>query len=210
VSPDPNPRKPLVIGLLGGVSSGKSTVARIFEEAGFRRIDADAAARRATEDPEILARIRERFGTAIIDRDGALDRDAMAAVVFDDERARRDLERIVHPAVRAAITAELDDALGAGKSVVLDVPLLIEGGLIDRCGWAVFVEASGEVRAQRAAKRGWSDDEVRRREAAQLPLAVKKARAAASIDNSGTLEQTRAQVEAFLARVLSSEPDRGP
>jgi dephospho-CoA kinase len=202
VSSDPNPRKPVVIGLLGGVSSGKSTVARIFEDAGFRRIDADAEAHRATESPELLARIRQRFGAAIIDRDGALDRDALAAVVFDDERARLDLEHIVHPAVRAAITAELDDALAAGQSVVLDVPLLIEGGLIDRCDWTVFVEASGELRAQRAAERGWSDDEVGRREAAQLPLTVKKARAAASIDNSGTPEKTRAQVEAFLARIL--------
>lgn len=205
----PQPRlqdrgKPVVIGLLGGVASGKSTVAAMFAERGLVWIDADRIAREVTTQPGVLDRIVARFGRGVLDGGGALDRARLAAVVFDDPAARADLEAIVHPAVRERIERALDDARDAGRSVLLDVPLLLERGLIERCNIVVFVDASDTVRTARAAARGWDARELARREAAQSPLDVKKLHASFTIDNSDSLSRTRDQVEAILARVRTT------
>lgn len=183
---------PLVIGLLGGIAAGKSWVATVLGEHGFRVIDADSEAKEVVGDPSILAAIGDRFGPGLVE-DG-LDRAGLAALVFDDPIARKDLEAITHPAIRRRILDGLDAAHTAGVSVVLDVPLLLEGGLIEKCDASVFVEVEQEVRRARAATRGWDDEELARREAAQAPLAEKRARCRFVVTNEGDSDTTRAQI----------------
>ncbi len=198
-SPPPfRPSPPLVIGLVGGIASGKSTVATIFSTHGLAVVDADREARQVVEQPAVRAGLRARFGAEIFAADGSLDRAALAQRVFGDDAARRDLEALTHPPVRAALEAQIERALGAGTSVVLDVPLLLEGGLIERCDVCVFVDASDAARAERAAARGWDPGELARREASQESLTVKKTRCPYTITTNGTLEDTRREVDELL------------
>jgi dephospho-CoA kinase len=195
------PRTPVVIGLLGGIAAGKSTVAAAFAAHGLCHVDADRHARAVVEEPAVLAELRAAFGAEIVGAAGQLDRARLAARVFADAAARRRLEAITHPPIRAAITAEIDEALARGQSVLLDAPLLLEGGLIDRCDVVVFVHANPASRAARARARGWTDAELERRQQAQAPLAAKRARAAFAIDNDGPLDATRRQVDDLLRRL---------
>ena len=197
------PTPPLVIGLLGGVAAGKSTVARLFGTRGLAVVDADAEARAVTDLPEVRSALRQRFGARIFDGAGALDRARLADLVFADPAARRDLEAITHPRIRAALEAQIETARRAGTSVVLDVPLLLEHGLIERCDLCVFVESAPEVRSGRALGRGWSDDEISRREANQASLAMKRTRAAFIIRNDGSLEDTERQIAELLHQLGS-------
>ncbi|MFN3244783.1 MAG: dephospho-CoA kinase [Planctomycetota bacterium] len=204
--PDPAPERPfgppepLVIGLVGGVASGKSTVSGLFSAHGIRHIDADLHARAATEDPQVLAEVQTRLGERFV-VDGRLDRQAVAEHVFSHPDAKQQLEAIVHPRVRARILAELDRSRAAGQSSLLDVPLLFEAGLWQHCDTIVFVDAPDEIRRERARGRGWDDQELPRRERNQLPLADKRARSQHVVDNGGTLEQTRRAVAALLAEL---------
>lgn len=203
--PDPipmfRPDPPVVIGLLGGVAAGKSTVAGLLAERGLSVLDADREARRVTATDAVTARIRARFGDAVFSpADGALDRAALADRVFADPAAKRDLEAIIHPAVRTALTARLDAWLGEGTSVVLDIPLLLESGWQARCDHCLFVDSSPEVREARGRSRGWDAGEVARREANQTDLATKRAAAGAVVQNDGDRAATAAQLDAILRR----------
>lgn len=200
MSPPP-PSAPTVIGLLGGIAAGKSAVAGLFAEAGFRHVDADALARRVVEEPDVREAILARFGSGVFSADGLLDRAALARAIFADARARADLEGITHPAIRARILAALAAAREAGVDVVLDAPLLLEGGLIEHCQASVFIASGAGTREARARARGWEDGELARREAAQASLAEKRARARWVIDNDGPLDATRAQVQAIIAEL---------
>lgn len=195
----PSPR-PIVIGLVGGIAAGKSTVAGVLAERGFVVLDADDEARQVTQDPAVVRAIAARLGSGVAP-DGRLDRQALAAVVFADPQARVALEAIVHPAVRRRLCDQLDAALAAGKPVVLDVPLLLEGGLIARCDTCVFVDADLAVRQARARARGWDEGELERRERAQADLAYKRARCAHTIATDGKLADVRRQVDALLRRI---------
>lgn len=196
-----NPESPrdtaVVIGLVGGVAAGKSTVAAMFGEAGLLVLDADQKAHAVVRIPtvrqQLVARFPEVFGP-----DGELQRQKLADLVFRDEAARRDLEAITHPAIRAELEAELAAALAAGRSVVLDVPLLLERGLIDRCDHVVFVAAGEATRLERARARGWDAEELRAREASQATLAQKQGRSSFTVTNDGDLSRTRRQVEGIL------------
>ncbi len=194
------PAVPVVLGLLGGVAAGKSTVAATFAAYGLCRIDADEVARTVSSEAPVLQSIAAAFGPAVV-RGGALDRPAMAAVVFRDPAARARLEAILHPPIRARILAGLAAAKARGDSVLLDVPLLLENGLIAECDHVVFVHAADATRRARAAARGWSPDELARREAAQAPLAEKRRRAAFTVDNDADLATMRAAVAAVLQAI---------
>jgi dephospho-CoA kinase len=199
------PARPLVIGVLGGIASGKSTVARMFAPHGLRHVDADAHARAVTAQPAVLADLAAEFGGSVV-AGSALDREALARIVFADAGARARLERIVHPRIRARILAELDDARTRGESVILDAPLLLEGGLIDWCDEVVFVETAETTRRRRASERGWSDEEFARREAAQRDLATKRARSGHEVRNDGDLDETRRHVAALLQFLADRVP----
>ncbi len=197
--PDPfRPDPPLVIGLRGGVASGKSAVAGLFAARGLLVVDADRLAREAVERPEVRDALAARFGKGVLAAGGGIRREELARLVFGDPQARKDLEAITHPVIREAILAQTAAAKASGQSVVWDVPLLLEGGLIERCDVVVFVEADVAVRQERACRRGWDEGELARREAAQAPLAVKKARAVFTILNDVPLTDTARQVDALL------------
>lgn len=188
-----------VIGLLGGVGSGKSTVAALLVQRGFVLLDADAEARAAVGRPEVLQALVRRFGPGILAADGGLDRARLAAAAFDDRRATADLNAIVHPRVRERLAAALEAA--AGADVVLDVPLLLESPLAARVTRWVFVEAPEAARDARVAGRGWPPGERARREALQADVAAKRARAGHVLENRGSLEHLEAQVDALLRQI---------
>lgn len=193
------PDRPLTIGLMGGIAAGKSLVAELFEQHGLSRLDADEVSREITAKPEIQAQLVDRFGPRAVTPDGQLDRKWLAEQVFTDSSGRRDLEALTHPAIRAVLLEQLESALAAGQSVILDAPLLIETRLIDRCDICVYVDTADSVRRERARSRGWNEGELERREANQTELSVKKSRCAITITNDRAIQDTAAQVAAALA-----------
>ncbi|TAJ09717.1 MAG: dephospho-CoA kinase [Planctomycetota bacterium] len=189
----PGPR-PQLVGVLGGIASGKTRAAAELAGPGGVVIQADEIAQQVLASAELAPLLRAHFGAAAIGADGAPDRAAIAARAFADPALRRMLEGWIHPRVRATIAARLRDAQADRRPrVVLDVPLLLENdlehGLARLCDRLVYVESDLAERERRAAAaRGWAIGEVARREAAQLPQAEKRARADAIIDNRGALD----------------------
>jgi dephospho-CoA kinase len=184
------------VGLTGGIGSGKSAVARRLAELGAVVIDSDRLAREAVAPgTDGLAEVVARFGTQVLGPDGALDRAALGRVVFGDEAARRDLEAIIHPRVRAR-TAELAAAAPADAVLVNDVPLLIEAGLAGRYELVVVVFADEATRVARLARdRAMTESEARARIAAQATDEQRRAAADVAIVNDGTLDDLRAAVD---------------
>lgn len=194
-----------IIGLLGGVASGKSTVARMLAEHGAGVLDADRAAHEALDEPEVRSALRRELGEDLFDAAGRLVRRRLAKRVFgpgeDARRARTLLEGLIHPRVRQRLKRRLTEMRAARRAVaVLDIPLLLEAGWGDECDVLLMVETPSDVRAARAAERGWDTDELSRREAAQAPLTEKRARASAAVVNSGDLDDLRRQVAEFCRR----------
>lgn len=199
-----------VIGVLGGIASGKSFVAR--QLAGDRGlvIDADLLAHEVLKSQELTELVTEAFGRGALGEDGRPDRGALAQRVFDDPAARAQLEGWIHPRVRAKIQVALDEAAAQEIGpVVLDVPLLLENdaehGLVAKCDHLVFIESDLEARDQRAVlSREWSPGEVARREQSQHSLADKKARADYTIENRGSLDELDQSVRALREQLLTS------
>jgi dephospho-CoA kinase len=189
----------LRIGLTGGIGSGKSTVSSLLAEHGAVVVDADRIAREVLEaGTPGLAAVVEAFGDAILGEDGALDRAALAEVVFSDPEARARLNGIVHPLVRAR-AAEVAAAAPEAAVVVHDVPLLVESGQAGSYDLVLVVEAGLGVRIERLVRRGLSEEDARARVAAQATDEERRAVADVVLDNSGTLEQLAAQVDRFWA-----------
>jgi dephospho-CoA kinase len=207
----------MVVGLLGGIGSGKSTVASLLAESGAEVVDADRLAHEVLRTPEGRSRVVSRFGREVLGPDGELDRKRLAAVVFADRRSLEDLNAIIHPAVLEEILARVRShragaRRGAGSAsglLVLDVPLLSESPLRNDCDALVFVDAEREVRQERLRVRGWDSGELERRESFQAPLEEKSRMAGFRIDNSGSLEETRAAVGRLVASLLSRGPGDG-
>lgn len=198
----PHSNDPFVVGLIGGIGSGKSAVADEFARHGARVILADQLGHEALRQPAIRAEIVRRWGKELLDEQGEINRRQLAAIVFQDEKALRALEALTHPAIRAGIKAEI---ARAGKEqvrlVVVDAAVLLEAGWFDVCDRVVYVDAPLEVRRARVtAKRGWTEQDWRQRESTQLPLTEKVARADHVLDNSSTLEHLSRQVDDLLHR----------
>ncbi|MDJ0785947.1 MAG: dephospho-CoA kinase [Myxococcota bacterium] len=197
-----------VLGLTGGIGTGKSTVARMFAELGAVVLDADAIVHelQAPGQP-MLDAIAEAFGPELIDADGALDREALGERVFSDEDARKRLNAIVHPAVGAEMARRLAAAREAGVPLVLlDIPLLLEtrskGGSGAMVEAVIVVYAPPEAQIERQRIRDGRDREAAlERMRAQLPIDEKREMADHVIDNSGSLEETEAQVRAVFAEL---------
>lgn len=189
----------LTIGLTGGVASGKSTVARLFEDLGAALIDTDVVAREVVEPGEPgLAAIRDAFGDTVIGDDGRLDRRRLRSIVFADEAQRRRLEAILHPLIRRRVLSQVAE-LRARRDVpyvLIAVPLLVEtdfGKLVDR---VLVVDCSVETQLERlTARDGIDDREARAMIAAQVDRATRLAAADDVVDNDGDLANTRAQVQ---------------
>jgi len=187
-----------LIGLTGGIASGKSAVDRLLAARGAEVIDADQLARRVAEPGEAaFAEIVERFGPGVVLPDGTLDRGRVGAIVFADPAARRDLERITHPRIAELLARQVLEALaGPAPLVVVDVPLLFEGERQGQFEGIMLVYAPVTVQLSRLVERdGLSEEAARQRIAAQLPIDEKRERANWVIDNSGTLDATSDQVD---------------
>lgn len=198
----------ILVGLTGGIGSGKSTVSALLAERGAVVVDADAIVRdvQAPGTP-VLAAVVERFGPAVLAADGSLDRQALADVVFRDDDALRDLNALVHPAVGAEIARRLEGAAGTDAVVVLDVPLLVESGRDDMAA-LVVVDVDPEVAVARVvAQRGMREEDVRARMARQASREDRRARATIVIDNSGSREDLEAQVDAAWDQIQSLPPE---
>lgn len=193
----------VMVGLTGGVGSGKSTVAALLAEHGAVVIDADAVAREvvAVGTPGYAA-VVERFGGSVVAPGGGLDRPALAAIVFADEGARADLNAIVHPLVGQR-SAELMADAPRDAVVVYDVPLLVEGGRSGDFELVVVVEAELAVRLARLAHRGLPEPEARARMAAQATDEQRRAVADELITNSGSRAELALQVDALWQRLLT-------
>jgi dephospho-CoA kinase len=186
----------LLVGLTGGIGSGKSTVARLLEERGAVILDADVFARDAVRaGTEGFAAVVRRFGDEIVAPDGELDRWRLASIVFADPAALADLEAIVHPEVRRMIADGIQDHLDGDRIVVLVNPLLIEMGTHRDCDVVVVVSASPDTQVARSVARGMDEADVRARIAAQLPIDDRARMADVLLDNEGTLEELAAEVE---------------
>ena len=198
----------LYLGLSGGIGSGKSTVSARFAELGAVVIDADRLARDVVQPGgEGLAQIVARFGTDVLLPDGSLNRPALGAIVFAEERARRDLEKITHPRVQQ-LTTQLRRAAPREAIVVHDVPLLVEAGLAPDHHLSVIVDAAEEVRAERlTTMRGMAPEEASSRIAAQATDAQRYAVADVLLDNNGTRDALLEQVDSLWQERLSPYND---
>lgn len=185
-------------GLTGGIGAGKSTVATRLVERGAVLVDSDVIAREVVEPgTEGLAAIVEAFGRDVLDADGRLDRPALAAVVFADAGARRTLDGIVHPLVRAR-SDEIVAAAAPDAIVVQDIPLLVEGGMAPAFPLVVVVGVDAEERVRRLVSvRGMAEQDARARIAAQATDEQRRAVADVWLDNSGDPEDTRRRVDAL-------------
>jgi len=189
------------IGLTGGIGSGKSTVAARLAELGAVVIDADAIAREVVEPGTPgLARVIERFGAALLDAGGRLDRSALGKIVFADSQALADLNAIVHPLVGQR-TTELMAQAGEDAVLVYDVPLLVENDLTAGFEAVLVVQAPLELRLARLAGRGMDADTARARIAQQASDEQRAAVATVVLDNSGDLASLYRQVDQAWARL---------
>jgi dephospho-CoA kinase len=192
-----------LVGLTGGVGSGKSTVADMFRELGAEVVDADDASHAVYEPgtPGFAAVVRE-FGDDFV-TDGRIDRQRLGALVFGDADARRRLNAIVHPLVRDWMAARTAEAAQRGANVVVQVvPLLFENGLERLFTTIVLVYVPEELQLERLVKgRGLQPERARAMIAAQMPIEEKRAQAHHVIDNSGSIEKTRAQADQLWAQL---------
>lgn len=192
-----------MIGLLGGIASGKSRVAALLAEAGAVVLDADVEARAALAEPDVVAQLRERHGDAILGVDGAIDRARLARATFGHPEHLAHLEQLLHPRVRERLERRLDDELArrAAPAIVLDVPLLLETApFAQRCDLLLFIESPAPERRRRTvARRGWDEDELARRERHQLAPEEKRRRADVVLRNDGTEGELRDRLFAWLA-----------
>jgi dephospho-CoA kinase len=187
----------LLVGLTGGIGSGKSTVARMLEKRGAVVFDADVLAREVVQPSTPgHAAVLERFGANVLAPGGELDREALGSIVFADPAARRDLEAIVHPEVRRRFAEGTEVYRDTASVVIFSAPLLVETGMHSAFDVLVVVSASNATQIDRLMRdRGMSEDAVRSRIAAQATPEARAEVADVLVDNEGTLEELEQQVE---------------
>jgi dephospho-CoA kinase len=197
-----------IIGVVGGIASGKSLIAGQLGRQGALVISADALAHEVLQYNDVQRAVRERWGDAVFAADGKVDRAALARIVFapppDGPAELRHLEQLIHPEV-ARLTHERLEAVqreATAPAVVLDVPLLVESGWNQLCDRIVYVDAPRDERLSRAVARGWSQEDFSRREAAQESLAAKRNASDVVIDNSASPQHAQAQIEQYWRRLI--------
>jgi dephospho-CoA kinase len=198
-----------VVGIVGGIGSGKSSLARwvATRHSGVTLIDGDHLGHEVLENPDVQHAIRTRFGDQVFDKQGAVDRKSLGRIVFgpeqEQQRARRDLEQIVHPRIRELIQTRISEAADAGQTVVLvDAAVLFEAGWNDLCDAVVFVEVPREERLKRLSeKRGWDRASVEAREASQATLESKTERAQFVVDNARSIDESGRDLERILTQI---------
>jgi dephospho-CoA kinase len=202
-----------VIGFIGGVGSGKSAVARwIGDHKNVVIIDGDSIGHKVLKASETKEDIRSRFSDSVFNEQGDVDRIVMGRLVFgssaEHRQARTDLEQIVHPKIRKEIFNRIQGARSSGnyEAIILDAAVLLEAGWNDMCDVVVFVETSEESRLKRVAhSRGWNANKLKTRESSQLSLDEKRKAADEIIDNTGTLQESGAQLEIIIERTIHEQ-----
>jgi len=199
-----SPGKP-IIGLTGGIGSGKSTVAEILHDLGAAVIGADRLNHEELNSPGVLAELRRWWGEQVVGPNGLADRAAIRRIVTADPDQRERLERLVHPRIdrrRRELTSSYQADTGV-RAIVYDTPLLHEVGQAKLCDCLVFVEADRAVRLERVRRRGWSDEDLERFEKSQLPLDTKSDRADYRVVNNSDMTDLRRQVRDVFSRILA-------
>lgn len=194
----------MILGITGGIASGKSFVADVFCRLGATVISADELAREVVRPGgKTLERIVEHFGRSVLAGDGTLDRDALGQKIFADEKQRQALNALIHPAIASLAEQRLAEACRAAPPlVVYEAPLLFEAGAQDRVDAVLVVKVDPQVQLKRLMERDGIDEaSARRKIAAQMPQAEKLARADFVIDNSAERDQTRLQAEQLFERL---------
>lgn len=204
-------RRPVIIGIAGGIGSGKSFVAGVFRSLGCDVVDSDAHARDVLRSGAVVRELVRWWGPGVLDSAGMPDRGAIARIVFADAAQRARLESLVHPLVKEARARVVEAS--AAHTVIVDAPLLFEAGVDRECDEVVFVDTPREVRLLRVrSSRGWSEEELDRRERAQMPLQSKRERCRYSIRGDAPTEVIRSQARDVLvdahARHRGSPPSR--
>lgn len=192
----------MIIGLTGSIASGKSTVANMLSEMGFPIIDADLVARIVVEKgTATLETIKEVFGTQVIHEDGTLNREELGALIFSDPSKRKQLNDIMHPAIREEMLVQRQQLVQQGHPVIImDIPLLFESRLQSFVDKILVVTVTEQKQLERLmARNGFTHEEARLRIQSQLPLSVKEEGADAVIYNNETIEETKQQLQKILA-----------
>jgi dephospho-CoA kinase len=194
---------PPVVGIIGGIGSGKSLVAAEFAAHGGHLIAADQLGHEALRQPDIKARVVARWGETLLDATGQIDRKRLAAIVFADANERQALEAMTHPYIGRRIGEEIAKARSRSdvRLIVLDAAVLVEASWQGVCDHVVFVDAPREARLRRLTeKRGWSVQELEKRQRAQMSTDEKRRHADAIVENSGTPEHVAAQVQSLVVQ----------
>ncbi len=192
----------LIVGLIGGIASGKSRIAELFQTWGAVVLDADRIGHQILQDPAVKQAIQQRWGNTVFSSTDEVDRKQLARIVFQSgpvgESSLNELERLVHPGIKSEIMRQLEIARKQGCTVViLDAPLLIEAGWDTLCNEILYIDAPRHKRLERAIQRGWSEEDFDRRERSQTPLDIKCRKSTRVLDNSGEWTRT-----VFAAREL--------
>jgi dephospho-CoA kinase len=200
-----------VVGLTGSIATGKSTVVEWFKTKHVPVIDADQIAREIVEPGKpILMRLKETFGEAIIQTDGSLDRALLGQMIFNDDTLRQKLDDLMHPAIVKEMVARRDKYLNQNEPlIILDIPLLFEGGLTDLVDRVIVVYTTESVQLERLMNRNkLSKQEATQRIKTQWSIEKKKALATDVIDNNGSIEETYQQCDALYQKYLLEEGKR--
>lgn len=200
-----------ILGLIGGIASGKSFVAEEFARQQCAIIDADKIGHEVLCDPAVQQQLIEVFGRPIVGKDDAIDRRKLATLVFGDDLQaidnRRQLESIVHPEIRRRVQQRISDLSTptlprpAPPAIILDAPLLIEAGWDTLCDYVLFIDADYETRKFRAAQRGWNEQQWKAREASQVSIDSKRRAATHIISGEQSLEELRLRIRELLAEL---------
>lgn len=191
-----------IIGLAGGIGSGKSAAAKILRDLGCAVSDSDEAARAALRDPDILAELISWWGRDILDKEGGIDRSKVAGIVFADANERKRLEMLTHPWIEKRRKAYFASVGLEARALVIDAPLLFEAGVDSVCDAVIFVYTMPEMRLRRVREaRGWDEAMLRQREDSQLPLDEKRNRADYVVSNNDDLDGLRNQLNQILDRI---------
>jgi dephospho-CoA kinase len=191
----------MIIGLTGSIASGKSTVSNMLKEKGYPIVDADKIARQVVEPgTPVIKEIAEHFGDEVLNEDGSLNREKLGERIFRSEEERKKLNSIIHPAIRNEMIRQKEQWISKGAgTVILDIPLLFESKLQSFVEKIIVVSVTPEIQKQRLiARNELNEQEAADRINSQLPMVEKEAGADAVIDNNGTIEETKMQVETLL------------